>query len=74
MKYPKVAAVLFFVAIGAFVLAIFGENLRSVFLAVGVLCLILAYVANQRLLKTLTVDPFTNQQSDTVVAPKPDDQ
>lgn len=74
MKYPKVAIVLFIIALGAFVMAVFGEYLQSVYLAVGVLCLILAYVANQRLLKTLTVDPFTSQQIDTVVVVPDNDE
>ena len=73
MKYPKVAAVLFFVAIGAFVLAVFGENMRMVFIAIGVLCLILSYAANQRLLKRLNVDPFTSQQTDAPGVPRDKD-
>lgn len=73
MQYPKVAAVLFFIAIGAFVLAVFGENMRTLFLAVGALCLLLAYVANQRPLKRLKVDPFTGQQTDAPGIPLDND-
>jgi small neutral amino acid transporter SnatA (MarC family) len=66
MKYPKVAITLLFVAIGCFILAVFGESIRAVFLAVGISCLLLAYAANQRTLKRLEIDPFTSQQTDTV--------
>ena len=66
MKYPKVAIALLFVAIGCFILAVFGESIRSVFLAVGIVCLLLAYAANQNTLNRLKVDPFTSQQTDAV--------
>jgi hypothetical protein len=74
VKYPKVAAVLFFVAIGAFALAVFGENMRTIFLAVGILCLLLSYTANRRSSNRLIVDPFTSQQIDAVGIPNDIDE
>ena len=62
MKNPQLAVVFSSAGIGCLALAIFGESVRSVFLAVGVLCLLLSYVANQRSRNRLKVDPFTSQQ------------
>jgi hypothetical protein len=53
------------IAIGAFVLALIGENMRSVFLAASLLCLMLPYFASHRLLNDLAHDPFTSHQIDT---------
>jgi hypothetical protein len=47
---------LLMIAIGAFALAVLGENMRSVFLAVSLLCLILPYITAQRSAQNRTVD------------------
>lgn len=63
MKHPQLAAVLFFAGIGCLAVAFFGESVRSVFLAVGILCLLLSYVSNQRVKDQLKVDPFTGTKT-----------
>ena len=62
MKHPKFAVVLFSVGLASLVLTLLGAH--SIFLAVGIACLLLSYVANRRL---ITVDPFTGQKLPTPV-------
>ena len=53
------------IAIGAFILALSGENMRSVFLAASLLYLMLPYLTSQRMLNDLAHDPFSSHQIDT---------
>jgi hypothetical protein len=61
MSNKTLAAVCFFVALGCLFFGVFGQTSQSIFLAVGILFLILSYAANRR---PLPVDPLTGQKRD----------
>jgi hypothetical protein len=61
MRHKTLAVVCLLVALGCLLFAVFGQTSQSIFLAVGIVFLILSYAANRR---PLSVDPFTGQKRD----------
>ena len=61
MRNKTLAAICFFAALGCLLFGFLGQTSQSIFIAVGILLLILSYAANRR---PLPVDPLTGQKKD----------
>jgi hypothetical protein len=59
MRNKTLAAICFFAALGCLLFGFLGQTSQSIFLAVGIVFLILSYAANRR---PLPVDPLTGQK------------
>jgi hypothetical protein len=61
MRNKTLAAVCFFAALGCLLFGFLGQTSQSIFLALGIVFLILSYAANRR---PLPVDALTGQKRD----------